>query len=185
MLNVSTVLDRLHIDSTSRCGAVQDVRHLIESSENPLAAARSIINNLVIEEVFIDDPIEARMIAQRLVDEALVLGDRYDPEKALEKAAAKIAQARIDSPWIFWTPSFSTVDSKTEQREGVAVEIKTDGSFKKGSKQILAAALYEKHKTLSNQEIIAIFMKELDMSKPGATTYFYTQKAKAGATTTK
>jgi hypothetical protein len=181
MLNVSQVLTRLNINADSRCAAVQDVRHLIESSENPIGAAKAIIHNLINTDFVCNDPIVARMTAQRLVDEAIILGDRYDPEQALLKAAEKIAQARIDSPWSFYRESFSTVETKTEQREGVSVEVKTDGSFKKGSKQILAKALYEKHKALSNAEIITIFMKELDMSKPGATTYLY--NAKKGATT--
>lgn len=176
MLNVSQVLTRLNIDNISRCAAVQDVRHLIESAENPIAQAKVIIMNLSDTDFVTDDPIVARMTAQRLVDEAITLGDRYDPFMALRKAADRIAQARIDSPWIFYRPEFSTVDSKTETREGVAVEVKTDGSFKKGSKQILAAALYEKHKDKSNAEIIAIFQKELDMSKSGATTYLYNCK---------
>jgi hypothetical protein len=176
MLNVSTVLTRLKINSESRCAAVQDVREHIESSDNPIGAARAIINNLIDSDFTCDDPIVARMTAQRLVDEAICLGDRYDPNQALKKAAEKIAQARIDTPWVFYRETFSTVESKTETREGVSVEVKTDGSFKKGSKQILAKALYEKHKALTNAEIIAVFMKELDMSKPGATTYLYNCK---------
>ena len=179
MLNVAQVLTRLKINSDSRCAAVQDVREHIESSENPIGAAKAIIINLINTDFTCDDPIIARMTAQRLVDEAICLGDRYDPEQALKKCADKIAQARIDTPWIFWKPSHSTVETTTETREGVAVEVKTDGKIKKGGKQVLAQALYAKHKTLSNAEIIAIFMKELDMSKPGATTYLYNCKKAA------
>lgn len=176
MLSVTHVLDRLKIASFSRLMAVQDVRHLIEGSENPCAAAKQIINNLSDVNFQCDDPIVARMTAQRLVDQALLLGDKYDPNEALKKAAMKIEQARVDTPWAFYKPEFSTVVSTTETREGVSVEIKTDGSFKKGSKQLLAAALYAKHKSLKNKEIIAVFMKTLDMSKSGATTYFYNCK---------
>jgi hypothetical protein len=177
MLNVHHVLERLHIDNTSRCGAVQDVRTLIEESADRLATAHGIINNLTHGGFAVSDPIEARMYAQRLVDEAIILGEKYDPDQALIKAAKKIAQARVDSPWIFTSQSsYSTVVSTTETREGVQVEVKTDGKMKKGGKQILAAALYEKHKSLSNKEVIQIFMKELDMSQAGATTYFYNAK---------
>ncbi len=176
MLSAEQVLTRLKINSSSRLKAIQDVRTLIENSENPIAAAKVIISNLSDVDFQTNDAIVARMTAQRLVDEALLLGDRYDPTAALKKAAERIAQQRIDNPWFFYKPTFSTVVTTTETREGVNVEMKTDGSFKKGSKQVLAAALYEKHKALSNQEIISIFMKELSMSKSGATTYFYTQK---------
>lgn len=180
MLSVQQVLTRLKIDNTSRCGAVQDVRTLIESSENPLEVARSIINNLtVIGDYSGTDPTIARMTAQRLVDEALVLGDKYDPEQALLKVARRIAETQVSDPYFFTKNQSSTVVTTTENREGVSVEVKTDGKIKKGGKQVLAAALYEKHKALSNKEIIEIFMKELDMSKPGATTYLYNQKKAA------
>lgn len=176
MISVEHVLDRLHIDSTSRCGAVQDVRTLIESAPDPIAAAKSIIMNLSDVDFDTNDAIVARMTAQRLVDEAIVLGEKYDCEAALKKAAEKIAEARIKTPWVFATSTGSSVASTTETREGVNVEVKADGKMKKGGKQILAKALYEKHKALSNKEILAIFMKELDMSEAGARTYFYNAK---------
>jgi len=176
MLNVQTVLDRLKIDSTSLVGAIQDISTLIESSDNPISTARSIITNVADIEFNTNDPIEARMIAQRLVQDALLLGEKYDPTMSLERAAKKIAEQRVTNPWFFFKNQGTTVVSTTETREGVNVEIKTDGKIKKGGKQVMAAALYEKHKALSNQEIITIFMKELDMSKPGATTYLYNAK---------
>ncbi len=176
MLNVEHVLTRLHIDPTSRLGAIQDVRVLIENSENPINVAKTIITNLSNVDFQTNDPIEARMTAQRLVADAILLGDRYDPESALERAAKKIAEQRVSDPWFFFKNQGTTVVTTTETREGVNVEIKTDGKIKKGGKQVMAAALYEKHKALSNKEIIEIFMKELDMSKPGATTYLYNCK---------
>lgn len=47
---------------------------------------------------------------------------------------------------------------------------------KKGDKQRRAVDLYETNKTKPNSEIVAVFMKELDMSKAGATTYVYNCK---------
>ncbi len=178
MLNVNHVLARLHIDSTSRLQAIQDVRVLIETSPNPANVARQIISNLIHDAsaVISNDPIELRMTAQRLVADAILLGESYDPDGALLRAAKKIAEQRISDPWYFAKESGSTVVTTTENREGVNVEVKTDGKIKKGGKQVLAAALYEKHKALSNKKIIEIFMKDLDMSKPGATTYFYSCK---------
>lgn len=178
MLQVEQVLNRLKIRTASRNWAVQDVRELIETSADPIGTAKTIMVNFGVDDYKGNDAIEARMTAQRLVDEALILGDKYDPKQALEKAAAKIAKMRVTDPWFFWKPNYS-VDSTTETREGVNVEVKKDGSFKKGSKQVLAAALYEKHKALSNAEIIAIFMKELDMSKAGSMTYLYNCKKAA------
>lgn len=179
MLQVEQVLNRLNIRTGSRNWAVQDVREIVEASPNPIGAAVVIISNLGVMEYTTTDATEARMMAQRLVDEALIIGDKFDPDQALRRAAEKIAQHRIESPWYFTKPTTSTVVTTTETVEGVQVEIKTDGTMKKGGKTILAAALYEKHKALSNQEIIAIFMTELDMGKSGATTYLYNCKKAA------
>lgn len=181
MISVTQVLDRLHIDSQSRLRAVQDIRTLVENSPSPLSAARSIISNLVPAgvDVDIDDEIEARMTAQHLVDRALCLGDKYDPNQELLKAAQKIAAFHKSDPWFFWTKTYSTIETTTEDRQGVAVQVKADGTLKKGGKQVIAQALYAEHKALDNQSIIKIFMKELDMSKAGATTYLYNCKKAA------
>lgn len=68
----------------------------------------------------------------------------------------------------------------------VKVAVKADGSIKKGGKEVLAVALYEKHvknaeTPLDNQGFIAVLMKELGMTKAGATTYNYNMKKKFGA----
>ncbi len=173
MLNVGQVLDRLKIDSTSLVGAIQDIRTLIESSDNPIVTAKSIITNVADIEFNTNDPIEARMVAQRLVQDALLLGEKYDPTQSLERAAKKIAEQRITNPWFFFKNQGTTVVTNTETREGVNVEVKTDGKMKKGSKQILAKALFDNNPALNNQEMIKLFMKELDMSEAGARTYMY------------
>lgn len=181
MLNVAHVCERLNINARSNIAAIQDVRQLIEGAANPIAAARSIISNFVADgtDVELKDEIEARMIAQHLVNNAILLGDKYDPLQTLKQAAERIARQRIENPWFFYKKTFSTVETVTETRHDVAVEVKADGKIKKGGKQVLAQALYEKHKGKDNKAIIEIFMRELDMSKPGATTYFYNAKKAA------
>lgn len=52
---------------------------------------------------------------------------------------------------------------------------------KKGRKKNAAADLYRKNKdTKSRKEVIELFMKKLDMSKAGATTYFHNCKKELG-----
>lgn len=52
---------------------------------------------------------------------------------------------------------------------------------KKGRKKKACADLYRKNKdTKSRKEIIELFMKKLDMSKAGATTYFHNCKKELG-----
>lgn len=179
-MNIQTVLTRLNIDTLSAAMAVQDVRELVESSADPLNTAQQIINNLVPTVVAFSDPIEARMTAQFLVDSALKLGDKYDPTDALKKAADRIAYHREHNPWFFYKKDHSTVATTTEIKSGVAVEVKADGALKKGSKQILAKALYEQNKTMSNKELVQLFMKELGMSEAGSRTYVYNVKKASG-----
>jgi hypothetical protein len=178
MLEITQVLTRLKIRTDSRHSAVQDVRDIIETSANPISAAQVIITNLGVSDYNTCDATEARMTAQRLVDEAIVLGSAYDPNKALEKAATRIAAMRISDPWFFTKPTHSSVVSTTETREGVNIEVLTTGKLKKGGKQILAKALYEKNNIMSNKELTELFMKELDMSLAGARTYVFNCRKK-------
>jgi hypothetical protein len=52
---------------------------------------------------------------------------------------------------------------------------------KKGMKQVAAKAIYDANIEKSNQEIIKLFMTQLDMTKSGATTYLYSCKKNSGA----
>ncbi len=173
-MNTEQVLTRLNIDHTSRIIAVQQVRNLIEGSVNPLAAAKVLFTNLAAPDVEFKftDANEARLTVALLVDNAILLGEQYDPEAALKRAAEWIVRHKEVNPWSFWKPD-SGISTETQHREGVNVEVKTDGTLKKGSKQILAAALFEKDPTLSYADMIKLFVKELDMSEAGARTYVY------------
>jgi hypothetical protein len=51
---------------------------------------------------------------------------------------------------------------------------------KKGAKQEEAARIYSENKSDGKAKIIELFMSELDMSKAGATTYFYNMRKKLG-----
>jgi hypothetical protein len=168
MMNTEQVLIRLKLDPYSRTVAVQQVREMCEESTNPIGVAEFILKNLTAETEFhLTDASQARHLAQYLVQDAIELGEQYDPVHALDKAAKKVAELRIHDPWLF------AKDEVTEHRAGISIEIKADGKLKKGSKQILAAQLFEKHKGLDNKALIEIFQKELDMSVAGARTYAY------------
>lgn len=173
-MNTEQVLIRLNIDPYSRIKAVQEVREIIEGSPNPLGAAKVIFDNLAAPntQFAFTDANEARLTVAFLVENAIKLGDQYDPEDALKRAAEWIVEHKQNSPWCFFKPE-TTVATETQMQHGVSVEVKTDGKLKKGSKQILAKALYEKNSTLDNAALIKLFSKELDMSEAGARTYVY------------
>lgn len=65
----------------------------------------------------------------------------------------------------------------------VQVEVKSDGSLKKGAKGVLAEALFRKHMLeaatpLTNKQFVEILVKEAQMTKSGANTYAYNLKHK-------
>lgn len=173
-MNAEQVLTRLHIDHECRIKAVQEVRQLIEGSANPLAAAKVLFSNLAAPEAEFNftDANEARLTVAFLVENAITLGDQYDPTDALKRAAEWIVNHKQNNPWCFVKPE-GTVTTETQHQHGVNVEVKTDGKLKKGSKQILAKALFEQNSTMTNAELIKMFAKELDMSEAGARTYVY------------
>lgn len=180
-MNTVEVLKQFNIDSTSVAKAVHEVRELVEGSNDPASTAHEIIKYFTVEPVKTIDPIEARIMAQYLVQQALQRGESYDPIGMLEKAQERVALMMIRWPHAFTAdaPSYAPVYTKKEV-EGVVVQMKDDGKLKKGGKQVIAQVLYEKNAGKSNGELIAIFMKELDMSKAGATTYVYNCKKAAG-----
>jgi hypothetical protein len=105
--------------------------------------------------------------------------------------ARKYALERIANPefsWMYTEAPRVTVAADVKQVvKGIdmKVAVKANGKIKKGGKQILAAELYKKFvleatKAATNQEFIAILVKELDMSKSGATTYAYNCKKQLG-----
>lgn len=173
-MNAEPILESFNIDAKSAITAVTQVRAMIEGSNNPLSAARALFVSLVnVDNEFnFVDPIEARMTVASLVVDAIQLGEKYEPNTAIKRAAEWIVRQKAENPWFFTKPEGSD-DSVTEDRGGVKVEVKADGSLKKGSKMVLAKALFEQNPTLNNAQLIDLFEKELDMSTAGARTYAY------------
>ena len=182
-MNAEQVLTRLNINCSSVATAVQQVRFLVERAADPLAAAKAIFVQITHPdtEFDFDDPNEARLIVANLVQHAIKQGEGYDPNTALTNATKWLKQYRIANPWAFTRDeAYSAVPTKTETRHDVSVQVKEDGSLKKGAKQLLAQALYDKNKGLDNKQLVELFMKELDMSQAGARTYVYNCKKSKG-----
>jgi len=74
-----------------------------------------------------------------------------------------------NNPWVFAQAEVVTkVDSNGKPKR------------KKGAKQIAALEIYKANINEDKKVIIQMFMDELDMSKAGATTYFYNAKKQVG-----
>jgi hypothetical protein len=174
-MNTDEVLKRLNLDSPlGESKVVQNIREQIEGSPNPLSAAKVLFSNFTLpeQEFNFTDANEARLTIVCLVVDAMKLGEQYDPTEALKRSVEWIANHKEKNPWSFIKPE-SGIETETVHREGVNVEVKTDGKLKKGSKQILAKAIFEKDPSLSNKDMIKLFVKELNMTEAGARTYVY------------
>ena len=173
---------------------VQQIREYIEESKTPLEAAHRFIFNMTSIPVVYTDLLLARVVAQSIAIDAITI-DSYTFEDSISRGEHRYHELVKKQPECRLkyepseTPTFSTPKSTTSiaVAEGIStkVEVKADGKIKKGGKQVLAAEMYALHVTnsktpMSNQEFIALLMKELGMTKAGATTYRY-NLAKAGA----
>lgn len=197
----------LNLNPHSPLGAVQAVREKMTEG-TLLTGGRGVglINQLLglnlTYDAFIEDAKDVKedlltdyelMVTQAVAEQMVKhVGVSVDEVEVLSTARSR-AMRLLTSPqhaWMFAKPESSASGQPTEQVAvsadvDVKVAVKADGSIKKGGKEVLAIALYEKHvknaeTPLTNQQFIAVLMKELGMSKAGATTYNYNMKKKFG-----
>lgn len=124
------------------------------------------------------------MLAQG-VAEAVVKarGEPIDPDAVLAGATMRVERL-LNSPRHQWLFAKATVQSTTGPVQTAAVisdvdvkvAVNGDGTIKKGGREVLAKALYQKRVIdagvpVTNQEYIKMLCDELGMTKAGATTY--------------
>lgn len=186
MLNINTALIRLDIRDHTRLGAVQDVStKFSEVGENgQIQLGVKLVDDLLGVKAEFADGQEALLTVQYIVDEALKAeGTVEDGEVALQAALrrAEAFRAKEGNKWIF-AKKADTVDTSNQEQVSdmteVKVAVKADGSIKKGGRQVLAAALYEKYVVLpevkpTNAWFKELLVKELGMTSAGASTYAY------------
>jgi hypothetical protein len=179
MINAIQVLERMGIDQTSATRAIQEVRERVNGADNKLKAAVDIIMNITGETVEFNNEDTALHVAQGVVSRAIAQGANFEPHQAIVDATSSAEQVRNnpDNSW-FWPQSSKTAIAQGPMKQigGVDVEMKADGSIKKGGRKEGAMALFKEHvigAKVSNGAFVSILEKELGMSKAGATTYAY------------
>jgi hypothetical protein len=194
MSNAKHVLERMQIRTESGY-AIQDARERIVGQDDQLAAAVNLINSLItVPDVSFTDKHLARLTALAIV-EAACKADEIDDITVYTAALERAKKLREDPTLAFVYVEADVNTDGTTVRHGeelktmagtdIKVLVKSNGKIKKGGKQVLAAELYKKHvleatPAATNQEFIAILVKQLDMSKSGATTYAYNCKKQLG-----
>lgn len=189
MINTSPAFTRLNL-GTSSGRAVQEIRDLVNASKTPTTKASELIKMIVGVETTYTDPTRARLIAMSVADEAFKVNHQIaDAEDFIKLCEARVDafMTRVENAWMFATKGVTHAQETVQVIDGIEMKValKANGKIKKGGKEILAHELYKKHvleapTALTNQEFITVLMKQLDMSKAGATTYAWSCKKKLG-----
>jgi hypothetical protein len=188
MIDATHAFDSIDAPNKSIQSVVQSIREHIEMAPNPIVRAGAIIDTMIGIIPPIDDARYGRVLAQRiavLIDEhAYILPNVQD----IVTAADVYARKYITDPnktWMWATADAeAAADAQPVVVDGVVTQ-PASGKIKKGGKQVLVLDLYKAHvleaeTPLSNQEFVQVVMKELQMSKAGATTYAWNAKKELG-----
>lgn len=189
MINTEHVFQRLDLGS-SRLTAVQKIREAVVNATSPKSKAIAIIKDILGIERQYSSVEKARLVAMAVGEEAFKANHSIGDVDEFIAMCEKRIDAFMSDPnnaFHFAKPQDAEVTTETVV-EGIDVKVavKADGKIKKGGKEILALELYKKHvleaqKALTNQEFIAILMRDLNMSKAGATTYAWNVDKKMGS----
>jgi len=165
-------LNKMNIPTNSVIGAVQAFNDRYREGYNSDTYAKIVQNVLGRKFDLLPKADYARIQVAYVIQEAVqrhVDGFDVDADNVFNAATVKAEKFVAENGWVFAKPD---------------VEIKLDAAGKpkrkKGAKQEAAADIYNEMKGGDKKDIIARFMDELDMSKAGATTYFYNMRKKFG-----
>lgn len=133
----------------------------IADSGDPLRASNKIIVALGAKPY--SKPIQAEIIAKALIEQAVLFGENYDAEKALDIALAKYDKIERTMPYVF----AGTEESKTPSN----VEPKAKRG---GDKKDRALEIYNREAGKSGTEIAKIIAAEIDITYANA--YYYVSR---------
>lgn len=197
MINPITVLSKLGVDTDSPIQAIQDVSKLAAKRDWVTDAhwRRAIEELIGTEKINVAnlDFLKAKYTYMYLVQNIVEQFDETDEPSvnvAIKAARAK-AKAMIyrikEGDLQFLDPSRYTEAEEIDEHGIITRKIgggrgKPIGKKgRKGRKKAEAERLYQANKdSKSRGEIIAMFIKDLDMSKAGATTYYHNCKKELG-----
>lgn len=129
---------------------------------DPLVAANKVISSFGGTPV--SQPIQADIIAKALVEQAIVTGTEYDPERATKIALEKYAKIERTMPFVFAGSS----ESKTPENLTAVKESRG------GDKKQKALEIFNREKGKTSGEIAQAIAAELDITYANA--YYYVSR---------
>lgn len=151
--------------------AIRAIQYLGEKEDYSTDQYRSMIKELIGFDLVTDErqtKYTFLYLIQDIIKE-LYNTDKLDNEGLFLSAQTKALFFIRDNPWTFAQPE-----------ETIKVDVEGKPKRKKGAKQEEAMRIYKENIDEGKKAVIELFMSELDMSKAGATTYFYNTKKKVG-----
>jgi hypothetical protein len=202
MIDIKPALIHLDFNTSSTIHAVQQVREYAESGTESERSSRlyelldkvfgvKLVSSDTKNMPIGDEYSYALTISQSMMEQALKVNCVIDNlDRMLENAKARASRLITDDKHIWMFAQVVNEKSENTQVSVVAgiettVALKADGSVKKGGKEILTTELYKKHVLnasvpMSNKEFVNLLIKDLKLTKSGATTYAYNQRKKYG-----
>ena len=188
MINLQSTIAHLNIPTDSPSRAIQAVRGRLQRANSESAGAVSFVKALLDMDVKFKTSDEARIAAFALVEDVIKSNCIIDDaELAFARALAKADKFinAASNSWMFvesgaYTPA-KAAGNQVAVVDGVdtKVEVKADGSIKKGGKKVLALEIYRREAAkgaVNTSEFTKMLSKELGMSTVGARTYAYNAK---------
>lgn len=168
MIDAQYVLSKLRIRPTDSVNAaVRQVRDVLEESSDKLMAANKIIVSLGSRPV--TNIVMSDILAKALVEQALIQGEKFNPEKAAAAAMDKYNWIAQKHPYIF---AGTEQSSSSSEFSGLVGGIK---SSKRGTdKKTQAHAIYMREKEKKTAEIAKIISEEMDITYANA--YYYVSR---------
>jgi hypothetical protein len=180
MLNPLTIINRLNISTNNHIDAVQDAKALYWKTPKQFRQGIVDLVDDAIDTTTIDDK-HVRHLFYYLIQNFVKTKDEVPLNiQAIVKtslADTDRLMGRIYGGDLHYLLHLEEYGGDVINQDGTTTHT---SSGRKGQKKDKAAVLYAESKdTLSRHQIIDLFMKELSMSKAGATTYFYNLVKKA------
>ena len=163
MIDPVYALNKLGLQSgMSVTRAITQIGMEISESTDPLQAANKIIVALGAKPV--SKPIQAEIIAKALIEQAVVSGEFYKPEKAIIVAEEKYRKIELTMPYAF-------AGSSEDQNPNRKIDTKEKRG---GDKKERALEIFNRESGKSGSEIAKIISAELDITFANA--YYYVSR---------
>jgi hypothetical protein len=155
MMDITPVLSKYDIPTSSVNRAVVQISDRIRESPNPLKYSNAIIKDFGGEMML--KQAEAEIVAKTLIVEAIQKQTSYDPKIAMATALQKVKEISVKMPW------FNINDENVSENKAVR--------SRSGDKKAAAYKIFKANETKSVKDICTLIQAELNITYANAHYY--------------